>query len=126
MVELIKLSEHSDLLKAEGVRAERGNVSSEGERARRLAVKTETLFRERLFGAIRSKTPPALAGNDLRLVAKALWDMAGHDACIRLVGIWQWAEKGKANEVVYRCDAKIAGALRGTNAPLRHRLRTGE
>jgi len=108
MVELIKLSEHSDLLKAEGVRGERGNVSSEGERARRLAVKTETLFRERLFGAIRSKTPPALVGNDLRLVAKALWDMAGHDACLRLVGIWQWAEKGKANEVVYRCDTKIA------------------
>jgi ParB/RepB/Spo0J family partition protein len=108
MAELIKLSEHSEALKLVGVRAERTTTSNEGERARRLAIKTETLFRERLFSAIRAKTPAALSGADLRLVAKALWDMAGHDACLRLVGIWQWADKGKAQEAVYRCDAKIA------------------
>jgi ParB/RepB/Spo0J family partition protein len=107
VVELIKLAEHSDVLKSKGVRAERATRSSDTERARQHAARMETLFRERVFAAVRAKTPAAMMGADLRLVAQALWQMAGHDSRIRLVKLWDWAEKRNASEVVHRSHTQI-------------------
>jgi hypothetical protein len=108
VVEIIKLSEHGEALKAKGVRAEKPSRGNDGERARQKAAKLETRFRERVFAAIRAKTPTAIAGAELRLVAYSLWNMVGHDARLRLVTLWNWAEKQKAGEVVYRCEPQIA------------------
>jgi ParB/RepB/Spo0J family partition protein len=107
VVELIKLAEHGDVLKSKGVRAEPATRSSDTERARQQAARMETLFRERVFAAVRAKTPSAMMGADLRLVAHALWQMAGHDSRIRLVKLWNWAEKRNASEVVHRSNTQI-------------------
>ena len=107
VVELIKLSEHNDALKAKGVRSERAQPSNDTERARQQAARMETLFRERVFAAVRAKTPSAMMGADLRLVAHALWQTVGHDSRIRLVKLWNWAEKGNASEVVHRSHTQI-------------------
>ena len=68
-------------------------AANDGERVRQKAAKLETLFRERVFGAMRAKTPRPIAAADLRLVAQALWQMAGHDSRVRLVKLWDWAGK---------------------------------
>ena len=110
VVEIIKLSDHGEALKAKGIRAEEPSSTrrNDGDRARQKAAKLETLFRERVFGAIRAKAPTAIAGAELRLVVQALWHRADHDARIRLVNLWGWAEKGKAADMVYRSDAQVA------------------
>jgi ParB/RepB/Spo0J family partition protein len=108
VVEVIKLSEHGEALKIKGVRAERPTRGHDTERARQQAAKAETLFRERVFNAVRTKTPAAISGADLRLVAQALWQMVGNDSRIRLAKLWDWAGKSNASEEVHRCDAKIA------------------
>ncbi|SPJ15624.1 hypothetical protein SBBP2_1660006 [Burkholderiales bacterium] len=108
VIELAKLSEHGDTLKAKGIRRERPGTHSANERARQQATKLETQFRERVFDAIRAKTANPIAGADLRLLANALWHLSGHDSRLRLVTLWKWAEPKKANEVVYRSDAQIS------------------
>jgi ParB/RepB/Spo0J family partition protein len=108
MVEIIKPSEHGGALKANGLRAESVPRGNDRERARQQAAKLETLFRERVFDAIRAKTPNAIAGAYLRVVAHTMWQVTAYDSRIRLVTLWKWAGKEKANEVVYRSDARIA------------------
>ncbi len=108
MVEIIKPSEHSDALKANGLRAEPVPRGNDRERAQQQAAKRETLFRERVFDAIRAKTPNAIAGAYLRVVAHTMWQVTAYDSRIRLVTLWKWAGKEKANEVVYQSDARIA------------------
>jgi hypothetical protein len=107
VVEVIKPSDHSEALKAKGLRAERPTRGNESERVRQQAARTETVFRERVFAAVRAKTPTSIAAADLRLVAQALWQTAGHDGRIRLVKLWDWAGKSNASEEVHRCDTKI-------------------
>jgi ParB/RepB/Spo0J family partition protein len=107
VVEVIKLSEHGDALKAKGVRAERPTRGNDSERVRQQAARAETLFRERVFSAVRAKTPASITAADLRLVAQALWQMAGHDSRVRLAKLWDWAGKANVSEEVHRCDAKI-------------------
>lgn len=108
VVEVIRLSEHQDVLKAKGLGAEKPSRSNESERARQQAARRETMFRERIFAAVRAKTPRALADAGLRLVAQGLWQMVGHDSRIRLVKLWGWAGKAQASEEVHRFDSKIA------------------
>src|ERR1700675_1551334 len=108
VVEVIKLSEHGEALKIKGVRAERPARGNDSERVRQQAARAETVFRERVFGAVRAKTPGSIAAADLRLVAQALWQLAGHDSRVRLAKLWDWAGKSNASEEVHRCDAKIA------------------
>jgi ParB/RepB/Spo0J family partition protein len=107
VVEVIKLSEHSDALKAKGVRDERPTRGNDSERVRQQAAREETVFRERVFNAVRAKTPGSIASADLRLVAQGLWQTAGNDSRIRLAKLWDWAGKTNASEEVHRCDAKI-------------------
>ena len=107
VVEVIKLTEHGDALKAKGVRAERPTRGNDSERVRQQAARAETLFRERVFNAVRAKTPGAIASADLRLVAQGLWQTAGNDSRVRLAKLWDWAGKSKASEEVHRCDTKI-------------------
>jgi hypothetical protein len=107
VVEVIKLSEHGDALKAKGLRAERPTRGNDTERVRQQAAKAETVFRERVFSAVRAKTPASIAAADLRLVAQALWQMAGHDSRVRLAKLRDWAGKSNVSEEVHRCDAKI-------------------
>jgi ParB/RepB/Spo0J family partition protein len=108
VVEVIKLSDHAEALKIKGVRAETKTRGNESERARQQAAKAETLFRERVFSAIRTKTPASIAGADLRLVAQALWQSAGNDSRVRLAKLWDWAGKLNVSEEVHRCEAKLA------------------
>lgn len=108
VVELIKPAEHAAALKIKGVRPDRSTAPSDTEKARLLAARTETAFRERVFAAIRRTTPTEIVAGDLRLVATALWLMAGHDSRLRLVKLWDWAPNGKAAEMVHRCDGNIA------------------
>ncbi len=107
VVDVIKLSEHGDALKAKGLRAERPTRGNDTERVRQQAARAETLFRERVFTAVRAKTPGSITAADLRLVAQALWQMAGHDSRVRLAKLWDWAGKSNVSEEVHRCDAKI-------------------
>jgi hypothetical protein len=107
VVEVIKVSEHADALKAKGLRAERPTRGNDSERVRQQTARAETLFRERVFRAARAKTPASITAADLRLVAQALWQMAGHDSRVRLVKLWDWAGKSNVSEEVHRCDAKI-------------------
>jgi ParB/RepB/Spo0J family partition protein len=107
VVEVIKLSEHGEALKVRGIRAELPKRGNDSERARQQAARAETLFRERVFSAIRVKTPGTIAAADLRLVAQALWQMAGNDSRVRLAKLWDWAGKSNVSEEVHRCDAKI-------------------
>jgi ParB/RepB/Spo0J family partition protein len=107
VVEVIKLSEHSDALKAKGLRTERPTRGNDSERVRQQAARAETLFRERVFSAVRAKTPGSIASADLRLVAQGLWQTAGNDSRVRLAKLWDWAGKSNASEEVHRCDAKI-------------------
>jgi ParB/RepB/Spo0J family partition protein len=107
VVEVIKPAEHGAALKIKGVRADRAPGASDTEKARLLAARTETVFRERVFAAIRRTTPAAIVAGDLRLVATALWQMAGHDSRLRLVKLWDWAPNGKAAEMVHRCDGQV-------------------
>jgi hypothetical protein len=60
-----------------------------------------------VFAAVRAKTPGSIAAADLRLVAQALWQMAGNDSRVRLAKLWDWAGKGNVSEEVHRCEAKI-------------------
>jgi ParB/RepB/Spo0J family partition protein len=108
VVEVINLSDHAEALKMRGVRPETRMRGNESERARQQAAKAETLFRERVFNAIRSKTPASIAGADLRLVAQALWQMAGNDSRVRLAKLWDWVGKSNVSEEVHRCEAKLA------------------
>jgi ParB/RepB/Spo0J family partition protein len=107
IVEVIKLTEHGDALKAKGVRAERPTRGNDSERVRQQAARAETLFRERVFNAVRAKTPGSIASADLRLVAQGLWQTAGNDSRVRLARLWDWAGKSNVSEVVHRCDVKI-------------------
>jgi ParB/RepB/Spo0J family partition protein len=107
VIEVIKLSEHGEALKAKGVRADSPQRGNDTERARQQAAKAETVFRERVFAAVRAKTPSSIAAADLRLVAQALWQMAGNDSRVRLAKLWDWAGKGNISEEVHRCEAKI-------------------
>jgi ParB/RepB/Spo0J family partition protein len=107
VVEVIKLSEHGEALKLKGVRAERATRGNDSERVRQQAARTETVFRERVFAAIRAKTPASIAAAELRLVAQALWQMAGNDSRVRMAKLWDWAGKSNVSEEVHRCDAKI-------------------
>jgi ParB/RepB/Spo0J family partition protein len=107
VVEVIKLSEHADALKAKGLRIERPTRSNDSKRVRQQAARAETAFRERVFNAVRAKTPGSLASADLRLVAQGLWQTAGNDSRVRLAKLWDWAGKSNASEEVHRCDAKI-------------------
>jgi len=108
MVEIIKPSDHRDALKANGLRTEPVPRGNDRERAKQQAAKQETLFRERVFDAIRAKTPNAIAGAYLRVVAHTMWQVTAFDSRIRLVTLWKWAAKEKANEVVYQSDVRIA------------------
>jgi ParB/RepB/Spo0J family partition protein len=107
VIEVIKLSEHAETLKVKGVRPEAPSRGNDSERARQQAAKTETIFRERVFKAVRAKTPGSIAAADLHLVAQALWQLAGNDARVRLVRLWGWAGKGNVSEEVHRCEAKL-------------------
>jgi ParB/RepB/Spo0J family partition protein len=107
VVDVIKVSEHAVALQAKGLRAERPTRGKDSERARQQAARAETLFRERVFSAVRAKTPASITAADLRLVAQALWQMAGHDSRVRLVKLWDWAGRSHVSEEVHRCDAKI-------------------
>jgi ParB/RepB/Spo0J family partition protein len=107
VIDVIKLSEHGEALKMKGVRAEVPSRGNDTERARQQAAKAETMFRERVFAAVRAKTPGLIAAADLRLVAQALWQMAGNDSRIRLAKLWDWAGKGNVAEEVHRCETKI-------------------
>jgi hypothetical protein len=90
-----------------GVRAEVPSRGNDTERARQQAAKAETVFRERVFAAVRAKTPGSIAAADLRLVAQALWQMAGNDSRVRLAKLWDWVGKGNVAEEVHRCETKI-------------------
>lgn len=107
VIDVIKLSEHGEALKIKGVRAEVPSRGNDTERARQQAAKAETLFRERVFAAVRAKTPGSIAAADLRLVAQALWQMAGNDSRVRLAKLWDWVGKGNVAEEVHRCETKI-------------------
>ena len=107
VVEVIRLSEHLEALKAKGLRTEKPTRANDTERARQQAARMETQFRERVFSAIRTKTTPAISGADLLLVAQALWQFAGHDSRVRLAKLWGWADKSTVSEEVHRCDAKL-------------------
>jgi ParB/RepB/Spo0J family partition protein len=107
VVEVIKPSDHLEALKAKGLRAERATRGDDSERVRQQAARAETVFRERVFAAVRAKTPASIAAYDLRLLAQALWQTAGHDARVRLVKLWDWAGKSHASDEVHRCDTKI-------------------
>ena len=107
VVEVIKPTEHGAALKDKGLRPERHTSSSDTERARVKVARAETAFRERVFAAIRKKTPATIVASDLRLVAMALWRMSGNDSRLRLVKLWSWAPNGKASDVVYRSDSQI-------------------
>jgi ParB/RepB/Spo0J family partition protein len=107
VVEVIKLSEHADALKAKGLRTERPTRGNDSERVRQQAARAETVFRERVFNAVRAKTPGSIASADLRLVAQGLWQTAGNDSRVRLAKLWDWAGNSNASEEVHRCDAKI-------------------
>jgi hypothetical protein len=41
-------------------------------------------------------------------VATVLWRQAGYDDRIRLVTLWNWADKKKASDMVYQSAAQIA------------------
>jgi ParB/RepB/Spo0J family partition protein len=107
VIDVIKLSEHGEALKMKGVRAEVPSRGNDTERARQQAAKAETVFRERVFAAVRTKTPGSIAAADLRLVAQALWQMAGNDSRVRLAKLWDWVGKGNVAEEVHRCETKI-------------------
>src|SRR4029077_142890 len=107
VVEVIKLSEHSDALKAKGLRTERPTRGNDSERVRQQAARAETLFRERVLSAVRAKTPGSIASADLRLVAQGLWQTAGNDSRVRLAKLWDWAGKSNASEEGDRCDSNI-------------------
>jgi ParB/RepB/Spo0J family partition protein len=107
VLEVIKLSEHGDALKAKGVRAERATRGNDSERVRQQAARAETVFRERVLNAVRAKTPGSIASADLRLVAQGLWQTAGNDSRVRLAKLWDWAGKSNASAEVHRCDARI-------------------
>jgi hypothetical protein len=107
VIEVIKPSDHSEALQIKGPRAERATRGNDSERVRQQAARVETLFRGRVFAAIRAVTPAAIVAADLRLVAQALWQAAGHDARVQLVKLWDWADKSNANEEAHRCATKI-------------------
>jgi ParB/RepB/Spo0J family partition protein len=107
LIELVKLSAHTEALKAKGVRAERPKGGDKKAHERQQAAKFETQCRERIFNVIRAKTPAAIAGAELRLVAETLWKLAGHESRLRLVSLWKWADKTKASDVVYRSPVHI-------------------
>lgn len=106
-VEVVKLSDYGDTLKAKGVGA-RSGARDDGTKARMKAARIETAFRERVLAAIRAKPTPALAGAELRLIVEALWDSAPHDQRMRLIKIWGWDDKQKASDAVYQCEERIA------------------
>ena len=75
VVEVIKLSEHGDALKTKGLRAERPTRGNDTERVRQQAARAETLFRERVFSAVRAKTPASItAGMICREPPSAYFD----------------------------------------------------
>jgi ParB/RepB/Spo0J family partition protein len=108
MLEIAKRTDIADTLKAKGISADRRQSTSQADRERQKAAKQETEFRGRLLEAIRLKTPKALESADLKLVASALWRQLGHDAQIRLVILWGWADKKKAASAVYQLGPRIA------------------
>ena len=108
MLEIVKRADIAETLKAKGISAERPQSTSQADRERQKAAKLETAFRGRLLDAIRAKTPKALESTDLKLVACALWRQLGHDAQIRLVILWGWADKKKAPAAVYQMSPRIA------------------
>ena len=107
MLEIAKRADIADTLKAKGVCADRPPSTSQADRERQKVAKRETAFRGRLLDAIRLKTPKTLEGADLKLVAGALWRQLGHDAQIRLVILWGWADKKKAPSAVYQMSPRI-------------------
>ena len=108
VIEVIKLSEHGEALKVKGVRADSPKRGNDTERARQQAAKAETMFRERVFTAVRTKTPAAISGADLSLVTHALWRMVGNDSRARLAKLWDWVGKSNVSEEIHRCEGKLA------------------
>ena len=107
MLEIAKRADIADTLKAKGVCADRLPSTSQADRERQKVAKRETAFRGRLLDAIRLKTPKTLEGADLKLVAGALWRQLRHDAQIRLVILWGWADKKKAPSAVFQMSPRI-------------------
>ena len=52
-------------------------------------------FASACLAAVRAKTPGSIAAADLRLVAQALWQMAGNDSRVRLAKLWDWVGKSQ-------------------------------
>jgi hypothetical protein len=110
VVEIVKPAEHRETLKAKGIGFPTTTVTNPGsdrERERQKVAKLETQFRERVFAQIRLKSPSAIGGADVHLIASALWRLVGHDARLRLVKLWGWAEKGKAHDAVFLGEKRI-------------------
>jgi ParB/RepB/Spo0J family partition protein len=108
LIEVIKIADHAQALKDKGITPERAVRGNDTAREQQRVARAESAFRERLFFAVRAKTPASLQAADLRLLAQSLWRLVGHESSVRLVKVWGWAEKGKANDEVYKCEARIA------------------
>lgn len=108
-VEIVKINDYAATLKDKGVGVERSASSraSNDQRARAKAARIETAWRERVFVAIRAKTPNAIAGADLRLAVQKLWFATPHETRMRLVRICEWAEKGKVGDAVHAAHKRI-------------------
>ena len=111
--------------KAKGVRAERPKSGDKKANERQQDAKFEPQCRERLFNVIRAKTPTAITGAELRLVAETLWKLAGRESRLRLVSLWDWADKTKASDVVYSSPVPIENC-RKCNCVWIHEVRTGQ
>ena len=108
-IEIVKYADYADTLKDKGIGATRpgGRSSNHEQRTREKAARIETSWRERVFIAIRAKTPGAIAGADLRLAARALWNAASHEHRTRLVRICEWAGKAKPQEATHAVHKRI-------------------
>ena len=108
-IEIVKFADYADTLKDKGIGAARlsGRNTNNDQRAREKAARVETAWRERVFIAIRAKTPNTIAGADLRLAARALWNAASHEHRVRLVRICDWAGKAKPQEATHAVHKRI-------------------
>lgn len=108
-IEIVKFADYADTLKDKGIGAARlsGRNTNNDQRAREKAARIETTWRERVFIAIRAKTPNTIAGADLRLAARALWNAASHDHRVRLVRICDWDGKAKPQEATHAVHKRI-------------------
>lgn len=108
-VEIVKASDYADTLRAKGVGHEVSSRARDNNEqgAKEKTARAETTWRERVFLAIRAKTPNTIAGADLRLAALKMWGMLAHEQRMRLVRLCEWAGKDKINEATHKVHKRI-------------------